>query len=527
MSILDDRPTPNREGSLTRRVATGLGLALLATPAGAVQPTVPLWGVHEITLDGPATGNPFDVVLSAVFTDGKTRLTVPGFYDGAGTYRLRFSPPSQGAWRWRTSSPVAALNGKVGVVQAVAPRSGDHGPLKVAGGYHFAHADGTPFRQVGTTAYAWAQQSDALCAETLTTLAASPFNKVRMCVFPNVAAEPIYPFEKTADGGWNQDRLNPAYFRRLEDRVRRLGALGIQADLILFHPYDAKSGWHAMTPARDDRYVRYMIARFAAFSNVWWSLANEWDLVKAKTVADFERIGRLIQAEDPYGRLCSIHNWRDLYDNGRPWITHASIQNGAAVLDDTRAEILRSVWRKPVIYDEVRYEGDIDKRWGDLKPEGMVERFWHGLVAGTYVGHGEIYKGDDGWTAKGGKLHGESTPRLAFLRTVMESGPTPGFEPIDKWWDQHLGGKAGAYYLRYFGQDAPAAWAVSLPKDELKGGERFRIDVLDTWSMTVTPIDGAFVMAKQDAYFLHDPQRPTIALPKQPWMAVRVMRLDG
>ena len=140
---------------------------------------------------------------------------------------------------------------------------------------------------------------------------------------------------KQAGGGWDYDRLNPAYFRRLEDRVRRLGEIGVQADLILFHPYDEKTGWHAMSPARDDRFIRYMVARFASFSNVWWSLANEWDLVKAKSIADFERIGQLIKAEDPYGRLCSIHNWRDLYDNGRPWITHASIQNGAAVLDES------------------------------------------------------------------------------------------------------------------------------------------------------------------------------------------------
>lgn len=506
---------------LTRREAA-LGLTLFATPALATAPTVPRWGVHEITLKATAPGNPFDVALTATFTDGKTTLKVRGFHDGDGTWKIRFSPPSEGLWHWRTSSPVKALNGQTGAFTAVVAR--DHGPLKVVAGFHFAHADGTPYRQVGTTAYAWAQQSDALCDETLATLKASPFNKMRMCVFPNVASEPIFPFEKAGES-WDYDRPNPAYFRRLEDRVRRLAEIGVQADLILFHPYDDKTGWHAMTPARDHRYVRYMVARFASFSNVWWSLANEWDLVKAKSVADFERIGQLIKAEDPYGRLCSIHNWRELYDNGRPWITHASIQNGAAVLDDTRAELLRSVWKKPVIYDEVRYEGDIDKRWGDLKPEGMVERFWHGLVAGTYVGHGEIYKGDDGWTAKGGKLHGESTPRLAFLKTVMEVGPKPGFEPIDKWWDQHLGGQAGTYYLRYFGEAAPTAWALALPKDALKGGERFKVDILDTWNMTVTLVEGEFVMAKKDAYYLHDPKRPTVALPGRPWMAVRVIRL--
>jgi hypothetical protein len=525
---------PRQPGlDLTRRTATGLGLALLASPALAASQTVPRWGVHDIALDGPATGNPFvDVQLSAVFTDGKTSLRVPGFYDGAGVYRLRFSPPTEGVWRWRTQSNVKALSGKAGSMLAVAPAAGDHGPLQIVGGYHFAHADGTPYRQIGTTAYAWAQQTDALCDETLATLAASPFNKMRMCVFPNVASEPIWPFEKTADGAWDFDRLNPAYFRRFEDRVRRLGAQGIQADLILFHPYDETSGFHAMTPARDDRYVRYMVARMAAYSNVWWSLANEWDLVKTKTKADFDRMGRLIQAEDPYGRPRSIHNWRDPYDNGQPWITHASIQHGAAVMDDSRAEIFRSVWRKPLIFDEVRYEGDLEKRWGNLRPEDLVQRFWHGLVAGAYVGHGETYDtrrthAPGTWSARGGRLQGASAPRLAFLKSVMETGPTPGFEPIDRTWDQHLGGQAGAYYLRYFGEAAPGEWTVALPKDELKGGERLRLDVIDTWAMTVTPVPGAFEMAKRDAYYFHDPKRPVLTLPGRPWMAVRLVRLDA
>jgi hypothetical protein len=108
----------------------------------------------------------------------------------------------------------------------------------------------------------------------------------------------------------------------------------------------------------------------------------------------------------------------------------------------------------------------------------------------------------------------------------MEAGPAPGFEPIDRTWDQHLGGQAGAYYLRYFGQDAPDQWALALPKDELKGGERFRVDVLDTWAMTVTPVAGAFVMARRDDYFFYDPRRPLVTLPSRPWMAVRVTRLD-
>jgi hypothetical protein len=28
-------------------------------------------------------------------------------------------------------------------------------------------------------------------------------------------------------------------------------------------------------------------------------------------------------------------------------------------MDDSRAQIFRDVWKKPVIFDEVRYEGDL------------------------------------------------------------------------------------------------------------------------------------------------------------------------
>ncbi len=46
---------------------------------------------------------------------------------------------------------------------------------------------------------------------------------------------PLYPFERTAGDAWDWTRFDPAYFRRLEHRVADLLALGIEADIILFH----------------------------------------------------------------------------------------------------------------------------------------------------------------------------------------------------------------------------------------------------------------------------------------------------
>ena len=65
-----------------------------------------------------------------------------------------------------------------------------------------------------------------------------------------------------------------------------------------------------MRPEEDDLYWKYVIARFAAYRNIWWSLANEFDLFEEKNVEDWERYAKIICVKDPYNHLRSIHNCR-------------------------------------------------------------------------------------------------------------------------------------------------------------------------------------------------------------------------
>ncbi|WP_235525145.1 MULTISPECIES: DUF5060 domain-containing protein [unclassified Sphingomonas] len=524
--------------TVSRRTILGGGAAAAAaalTPAAAASATarVERWGLHEIVLDGPAGGNPFDdVTLAAIFTLGTTRIVVPGFYDGDGTYRIRFSPPSLGRWTWTTASNVAALDGRSGAVDSVPPSPGNHGPVRMTrDGYHFVHADGTPYRPVGTTAYSWALQSDAQCARTLATLKVGPFNKIRMCVFPNVASVATDPFVRTggAPRDWDPARFDPAYFRRFEDRLRRLGELGIEADVILFHPYDKRRGYSAMRRSDDERYVRYVAARFGAFRHVWWAMANEYDIVEDKTVADWDHLFAVLVAADPHDRLRSIHQLNVYYDHRKPWITHASIQHGAAVLDDGRVHPHRNFAQKAVIFDEVIYEGNSDKRWARLTGEQLVERFWWGTLGGAYVGHGEVFTDtgnpDQSWLGQGGSLRGTSPPRLAFLNRILASVPSPGIDPIQQFWDYHLGGRDFTWYLKYFGSSRPTRWDVALPTRAADPHPNYRIDILDTWNMTITPVDGVFRMVQRDEYDVHDPARPSIALPGKPYIALRITKV--
>ena len=141
---------------------------------------------------------------------------------------------------------------------------------------------------------------------------------MRMCVFPksylyNENEPDDFPFPGSIEEGFDLERFDTAHFRRLEQRIAQLGALGIEADLILFHAYD-RWGFADLGPAVDERYLRYVVRRLAAHANVWWSLANEYDLLWAKTEEDWERIAEIIGEEDPHGHLTSIHNCRPFYD---------------------------------------------------------------------------------------------------------------------------------------------------------------------------------------------------------------------
>ncbi|MGO4269911.1 DUF5605 domain-containing protein [Paenibacillus sp. TAF58] len=445
------------------------------------------WGVYELTIQGPQHGNPFvDVSLEAEFNFEGRVVRTQGFYDGQGIYRIRFMPDTEGAWSYRTNSNARSLNGLKGQFICTAPNEGNHGPVRVKHTFHFAYEDGTPYIPVGTTSYVWNHQGDELEEETLATLKSAPFNKMRMCVFPKSyqfnANEPVYyPYEGSAPEGWDYTRFNPAFFQHLENRIADLGKLGIEADLILFHAYD-RWGFSEMSKSADDRYLRYLTARLSAYRHVWWSLANEYDLMWKKETEDWERFAEIVTENDPYHHLISIHNCFGFYDYSRPWITHCSIQRVDVYRTAENTNDWREQWQKPIVIDECAYEGNIDQGWGNISGQEMVRRFWEGAIRGGYVGHGETYLHDEDilWWSKGGKLHGSSPERIGFLRKIMEEGPAEGLNPLKSEWDVPSAGVPDEYYLYYYGFNQP-----SFRNYNMKPGIRYKVEVIDTWNMTI------------------------------------------
>ena len=473
---------------------------ILPSQVSAQQP-IEKWRIFETTLKGPSSGNPFtDTQLTAEFINEQDTVVVSGFYDGDGLYKIRFMPQKEGRWNYAISSNSKQLKGKKkGHIVCTPAKPTNHGPVMVQDSVYFGYADGTPYYPFGTTCYAWVHQNDTLIDQTLETLSNGYFNKMRMCIFPksynwNLNEPEHYPFEGEALKDWDYTRFNPKYFQNIEHRVAQLDSLGIEADLIIFHPYD-RWGFGSMDRETEDRYINYLIARFAPYKNVWWSMANEYDFMTNKPAEDWVHYLDMFAKNDPYGHLSSVHNGSVVYDFSDPNITHASIQNA----NTFEAKDYLKRYKKPVSYDECRYEGNIYLSWGNLTGKEMVNKFWQGVCSGGYVTHGETLSSDTDklgeksdevlWWSKGGVLRGESPERIKFLRDIVKASPghlAPTV--IYEWWMPYPCVTYNEeYYLLYFNRDQPASIYLFLPETA-----NYNVDVIDAWDMTITRLDSTY-----------------------------------
>lgn len=502
------------------------------------------WKQYEFDAIGPEDGNPFvDVEFFGCFEINGHQVKVRGFYDGKGHYKVRYMPEIVGHWRMTSESNVVALSGLSDEFDCVEANPDNHGPVRVQGQTHFAYADNTAYMPFGTTAYAWAFQDEKRQQQTLATLKANKFNKIRMTVFPknynyNTKEPSIYPYvgapkklesEFTFDSwmmskddiGFDFSRFVPEYFQKLEANIKALDQLGIQADLILFHPYD-HWGFARMGAKFDRLYLQYVIARFASLKNVWWALANEYDLLALagqKPLDAWDAIGQTVQFEDSSAHLVSIHNFYDppqhkdttsnWYDQSKPWITHLSLQTDNLYFVPKWLQ----QYRKPVVVDECRYEGNIEFGWGDNTAEGMMDSFYRVVLRGGYATHGETYIDKPNtdrsiWWAHGGVLYGESHKRINFFKELLDQYHFDYVKPMaleGPHWELAAGASADDQHaLIYFGDNQPEFELF----DFLPEGVTYSAQLIDTWNMTIQTLPEE-ITAKE---YCHIPRKPYQAL---------------
>jgi len=389
-------------------------LALLAAGvAPGVAPGVTIQQYHSQDFPFAATvdGNPFDVEVTGEFSGpAGVRLRVPGFFDGAGTWKIRFSPTRVGRWSLRTVSAVAALNGKVEPEIECVPnrRPRIHGGLRVdpANPHHFVWEDGTRYFLMGYEAdWLWALEDARPLVERL---AALGFNHFIINIYAHDTRwsperqnqwdygpppPAVFPWEGTNEKP-DHARLNPAFFARYDRMMEALRESGAVAHLML-KVYNKMVSWPPAGSRDEERYFRYVAARYQAFSNVVWDFAKEAYYEKDEALQ--KRLIDLVRATDGYRRLTTVHD-DDAYD--RNPALNANI--------DFRSDQQHSHWAQSVAFDrgikkwpvvnvEFGYERGVD----DL-PTYRVKQDWQEVLRRAYLiylagGYGAYYYSNTAW----------------------------------------------------------------------------------------------------------------------------------
>ena len=489
--------------------------------------------MYEIAATGKRLdANQVKIDLDVMVAAGEDMKILKAFYDGEneageGIYKVRIYSEKTGQYEIKTKENEYGVSiEKTLMCEAGESDSIYHGMVQ-AYETHFRYADGTWFYPFGTTIYALAHQPVQVIEQTFETLEKNPFNKVRMCIFPkhydfNKNDPEFFPFQKDEDGKWDVNRPDFEFWHRMDRHIERLNALEIQCDLILFHPYD-KWGFSKLNMEDALTYLDYVIRRYAAMPNIWWSLANEYDLLDYEK-EDWEQFAQYLHEKEPWHHLLSCHQIVTPWDFSNQNTTHICHQSG----DVDRVGIWIKEFGKPLMIDETGYEGNIPFDWGNLSAFEMVNRFWITVAQGGYCTHGETLSKEDGllWWAMGGTLIGESPERIRFLKEIIDSLPGPlsycgrymdeakfnEYKKIMKpedapnnlvklmlklpWEKAQFLAMAGREYESCYGEQVYlkyyARHCTSIGKLQLPENKTYQVEMIDVWEMTrTTLLEGA------------------------------------
>jgi len=422
--------------------------------------------VHSLQSSAKTNKNPYDVSLSArLHGPGGAELTVPGFYDGDDTWIVRFSPTHLGEWTFETISDLSGLDGqRVRDLQCV-PNTHPHihGQLRVdpKHPHHFIYEDGTRYLPLGDECD-WLFALDLPVARRyLERLQAHGFTQVLMQVYAHACSwsegqphrlvpPPRYPW--LGDNQRPQHaQMNPPFWQHLDALIAAMQSLGIVAHLMI-QVHSKQVNWPPLGSADDDRYWRYVLARYQAYGNVIWDLSKE-----AWKVADpgyWEGRGALVRRLDAYNHLLTAHDIAleagDLLADQHHESFHAHILHQRA----------KRAW--PVMNVEYGYEpGPIPTYPMITLPDEMRCRTWEILTAGGYP---VFYYADTAWDVFELSTQPEGYQAFQIARQVMEELPFWEMEPHDHLVDRgYCLAKPGAAYLIYLPEggrvllDAPEA----------------------------------------------------------------------
>lgn len=376
-------------------------------------------------------GNPFDAEFGATLRGPSGQLiSVPGFYDLDQGYTVRISLPVEGGWRVSVGSGHKALDAAPETVLTCASSTvpARRGPLRVDPDYpNHVVVDGGDHVYLRGYEVNWLLNVDGDDRELtrvrafLDSITAAGFTMVTINAYAHsfrqyVSAEhdddPRYvvPVRSPWIGG-NADpdygSFDPTFFAHVDQVIDELLDRGVIAHLMI-HVYNKDVNWPELGSPDDDRYWRYVVARYQAFSNILWDTAKESYFQEASYI--WSRIAT-VRRHDGYRRLLTVHDANPPYAadwGGKHRRSEKELTNALAdvvsdqVLHDVYADAYRHVTRdaQPYINIEYGYESGVDKLPSD-NPDH--DQHWHEVTRRTWLismggGYTNYYYRNTAWS---------------------------------------------------------------------------------------------------------------------------------
>jgi hypothetical protein len=432
---------------------------------------VEMWHPVEVELvDARGYDDPFhDAELRAeLISPAGAVSSVPGFWDGGPTWRLRICPDEIGRWRWRTVCSDAGnvgLHAREGEFICVSS-TGDnplyrHGPVApVPGAWHFAHADGTPFFWLGDTAWNGVLRASPADWDRYLTLRRDQGFTVIDHFSTTWRGLPITAAGIPSFEPGPPVQVHPEVFRAMDERLLDINSHGLlSAPLLVIALYDDDPGW-ALPENEVARLARYVMARWGAY-HVVWSLGGDGDFSGPR--ADrWRRVGRAVAA-DTSGHPMTMHPcgmaWNADEFRDEAWFSLIAYQSCHFAAPEIQAwpitGPLRGEWLKapprPILNLEPNYEEHPALDTGYLFTARDVRlAIYRSLLlappCGVTYGNfhvwswsnepenrtGTLRERSDAWRAIGPWHEHLQTPgalHAAIARRILESGPWSDLRP--------------------------------------------------------------------------------------------------
>jgi hypothetical protein len=385
--------------------------ALSAVASEGEASAAPLWGRWGGAFTAAEAASPETELEVHLTSPSGREQAVRGFWDGENRWTVRFMPGEEGEWRYRTRSRPAlrGLDGETGRFECRGRGRGrflEHGPVRVAkSGTYFEHADGTPFFWLGDTVWNGAMLSskadwDAYLRER----AGKQFTAIQFVVAAPWRTAPANAEGEVAYSGREKIEIHPRYFRRIDERMDAINAMGFLAVPVLLWAIkgDVNPGW-SLPEDQAIRLASYIVARYSAH-HVAWILPGDGSYT-GEVAERWKRIGRAVFGGREHAPV-TLHpggqQWP--YDPFREerWLDYLGYQSGHGDGDEvwrwTHSGPPAWAWQekpaRPIINLEFPYEDHISYQSKQRHDAYNIRRaaYWSLLSvppAGlTYGGHG-------------------------------------------------------------------------------------------------------------------------------------------